>query len=102
MHMGHQAPITVRASNLELPERRAGKGYSATEGFDFKSCPTLPQLIGGEVKGRENDDEITCFINDLGLGLQFAVIGGLVYEAAKTKGLGHDLPTDWFTEDVHP
>ena len=23
-------------------------------------------------------------------------------ETAREAGLGHDLPTDWFTEDVHP
>jgi hypothetical protein len=26
----------------------------------------------------------------------------VVYAKAKAAGLGHDLPTDWFTEDVHP
>jgi hypothetical protein len=26
----------------------------------------------------------------------------LVYRKAKESGLGHDVPTEWFTEDVHP
>jgi hypothetical protein len=26
----------------------------------------------------------------------------VVYRKAKGSGLGHELPTDWFTEDVHP
>jgi alanine dehydrogenase len=102
MHMGHQTPITVRAADLVVPDHQKGKGWGARHGFDFDSCPTLPQLISGEVKGRESNDEITCFINDLGLGLQFAVIGGIAFEAAKAKGIGNELPTDWFTEDVHP
>ena len=42
------------------------------------------------------------FINDLGLGLQFAAVAGLVYRKAVEAGIGHELPTDWFTEDVHP
>jgi hypothetical protein len=25
-----------------------------------------------------------------------------VYRKAKEAGVGHDLPTDWFTQDVHP
>ena len=46
--------------------------------------------------------EVTCFINNLGLGYQFAAAGAVVYRKAKEHGLGHDLPTDWFTQDVHP
>jgi len=33
---------------------------------------------------------------------RFAAAGSVVYRKAKEAGLGHDLPTDWFTEDVHP
>ena len=55
--------------------------------------------------GREGEStffEVTCFINNLGLGYQFAAAGAAVYRKAKESGLGHDLPTDWFTQDVHP
>ena len=45
---------------------------------------------------------MTCFLNNLGLGYQFAVAGSVVYRKAKERGKGRDLPTDWFTEDVHP
>ena len=45
---------------------------------------------------------MTCFINNIGLGYQFAAAGALVYRKAKERGLGYELPTDWFTEDVHP
>ena len=59
-------------------------------------------MIMGEAQGRASDDEITSFINDMGLGLQFAAAAGLAYRKAKEAGLGNELPTDWFTEDVHP
>ena len=36
------------------------------------------------------------------LGSQFAAAGSVVYRKAKERGIGHELPTDWFTEDVHP
>jgi hypothetical protein len=26
----------------------------------------------------------------------------VIYKRAKDQGAGHDLPTDWFTETVHP
>ena len=43
---------------------------------------------------------MTCFINNIGLGYQFAAAGAVVYRKAKESGLGHQVPTDWFTEDV--
>ncbi len=102
LHIGHQRPDIVRARDLELPEQRSGQGWAANRDFDYDSCPKLPEMIAGEATGREDDDETTCFINDLGLGLQFAAVAGLVWRKAKAEGLGHELPTDWFTEDVHP
>jgi hypothetical protein len=42
------------------------------------------------------------FVNDNGLGTQFAMCGAALYKKAVAANAGHDLPTDWFTEDVHP
>lgn len=102
LHYGQQRPDTIAAKGLEPPDRRAGKGWAALRTFDYDSCPKLPEMIMGEARGRESDDETTCFINDMGLGLQFAAAAGLAYRKAKEAGLGNELPTDWFTEDVHP
>ena len=102
LHFGQQRPDTVTADGLEPPDRRAGKGWAALSTFDYDSCPKLPEMIMGEAQGRVSDDEITSFINDMGLGLQFAAAAGLAYRKAKEAGLGNELPTDWFTEDVHP
>ena len=41
-------------------------------------------------------------MNNLGLGYQFAAAGSVVYRKAREQGVGHELPTDWFTETVHP
>lgn len=45
---------------------------------------------------------MTTFVNTVGMGLQFAAIGSLVWEKAMEKGIGLDIPTDWFLEDMHP
>ncbi len=60
----------------------------------------LDQVIAGKVKGRSRDDEITMFRGH-GLGLQFAAVGAKVYELAKKRGLGHEIPTEWFTQTLH-
>jgi alanine dehydrogenase len=38
----------------------------------------------------------------MGLGYQFAAAGWLIYTKAKAQGLGRELPTEWFTEDLQP
>jgi ornithine cyclodeaminase/alanine dehydrogenase-like protein (mu-crystallin family) len=79
-----------------------GQGWQLAEEIDFKQLATLPELVIGRVDGRKSDTDVTCFINNIGLGFQFAAAGALVYRKAKENGLGHEVPTDWFTEDVHP
>jgi alanine dehydrogenase len=33
-------------------------------------------------------------------GLQFSACGGIVYQRAKAQGLGQEIPTDWFLQDI--
>jgi len=62
----------------------------------------LGDFAAGHAPGRERADEVTLFVNNIGMGLQFAAVGALVFEAAHSRGLGRELPTDWLTETVHP
>ena len=57
-------------------------------------------LKAGKVPGRANSRQITFFINAGTQGLQFAACAGKVYQLAKEKGLGRELPTEWFLQDV--
>jgi ornithine cyclodeaminase/alanine dehydrogenase-like protein (mu-crystallin family) len=101
-HRQEPSPIHVVAKGVVIEEKVEGRGWQLAEEIDFKTLPTLPELIIGRVEGRKSDADVTCFINNIGLGYQFAAAGSVVYRKAKEAGLGHDLPTDWFTEDVHP
>jgi len=51
---------------------------------------------------RTANARVTCFLNPLGLGYQFAAVGAAIYRNAKAKGVGNELPTDWFTEKEIP
>jgi ornithine cyclodeaminase/alanine dehydrogenase-like protein (mu-crystallin family) len=66
------------------------------------SLPTLFEIIAGGHRGRTRAGEIICFVNNLGMGYQFAATGHIVYEEARRQGLGRELPTEWFTETVQP
>jgi ornithine cyclodeaminase/alanine dehydrogenase-like protein (mu-crystallin family) len=102
IHMNEGTPIHVTTKDLVLPEKSDGHGWEVGSDIDFDKLPTLPDLITGRAQGRTSDTEVTCFINNIGLGYQFAAAGSLLYRKAKESGAGRDLPTDWFTEDVHP
>jgi alanine dehydrogenase len=64
--------------------------------------PNLHDLVLGRAKGRTSPEQITAFLNYVGLGYQFAALGALVHRNAMKQGAGRELPTDWFTEDVNP
>src|SRR5262249_7511469 len=102
IHWNDPTPIHVAAKDVVIEEKVAGRGWQLAEEIDFDKLPTLPELVVGRVEGRKSDADVTCFINNIGLGYQFAAAGSLVYRKAKESGLGHDVPTEWFTEDVHP
>jgi ornithine cyclodeaminase/alanine dehydrogenase-like protein (mu-crystallin family) len=64
--------------------------------------PTISQLVNGQHPGRTKDDAISCFCNNVGLGVQFAAVGSEVLARAREARVGREIPTDWFLEDVHP
>jgi alanine dehydrogenase len=82
------------------PEHTAG--WWNAPGNRFAEYPDLAQLVARKVRGRTDPNEITCFVNNVGIGLQFAAAGALVLDKAQAAGLGHELPDDWFSETVHP
>jgi alanine dehydrogenase len=62
--------------------------------------PEFADLVTGKCPGRTRRDEITFYRNVGNQGLQFSAVGGWVYEQAKRKGLGREIPTEWFLQDI--
>jgi len=56
----------------------------------------LGDLVNGNCRGRGDDKEITFFKNNTGMGIQFAATARKMYEKAKEKGIGTELPLDLF------
>lgn len=102
VHTHDTTPLIVVAEGAPFQEESKDRAWNAAKDLDFNAYPTLPDLIVGREKGRESDEEVTCFLNNLGLGYQFAAAGSVIYNRAVEQGIGNDLPTDWFTETVHP
>lgn len=102
VHTHEGTPAYEATAGLEVPEYQLDQGWGLGSEINFASLPDLPTLITGSATGRRSPDEVTCFLNNIGLGYQFAAAGATIYQNAKRSGLGHELPTEWFTEDVHP
>jgi alanine dehydrogenase len=75
----------------------AQKGIKA-----WDSIHEIQDLLSGKAPGRTRPDEITVFNNNTGAGTQFAALGSAVLKRARDLGLGREIPTEWFLEDVSP
>jgi alanine dehydrogenase len=81
------------------PEEQARIPNPVEDAYQGK-YESLIDLMGGKTKGRQSPDDITYFINSGTQGLQFAAVAGRVYAMAKERGLGREVPTDWFLQDI--
>jgi hypothetical protein len=52
------------------------------------------------VKGRTSPDQITYSERGNLQGAQFHAVAGKVYELVKRAGLGREIPTEWFLQDI--
>ena len=65
-----------------------------------KSWPLYADVIARRATDRTSAKEITQYRAVGNWGLQFAACGGLAYREAKARGLGRQLPTDWFLQSI--
>ena len=94
--------------------REEGKARGPVEPLDLATIPTLADLLSGKVPGRTSDAQITYFggrnlghgteasFGSSGTGVQFSALGYDIYQRAKEAGIGREVPSDWFLEDLHP
>jgi alanine dehydrogenase len=76
----------------------------------IKNAPEIADLVSEKVPGRKSDDQITIFANGghgwghdggPGYGIQFTAMAKLIYDLAKERGVGRQLPLEWFQQDVN-
>lgn len=95
--VGH-SPVAYVAGTEEqmrrLPPRPQAKPKIA------QGWPNYCDLYYGRAKGRENDQQITFYHNFGNQGLAFASLGGYVLGKAQSMGVGRQIPTEWFLQDI--
>ena len=88
-----------------LPEKNPQPGFGGdspefTDRGKGGDKPDFADLVSGKAPGRTSPDQITFYRNVGNQGLQFSAVGGLVYEKAKERGMGREIPTEWFLQDI--
>jgi ornithine cyclodeaminase/alanine dehydrogenase-like protein (mu-crystallin family) len=67
---------------------------------DRLNLPTLGDLFAGRAAGRTSPSQTSFFHNVGAFGSQFVAVAAAAYEAALAAGVGRQIPTDWFLENV--
>ena len=95
--------IAIGVDRQTIPDVAEGWQHPLTrEDCAMWDFPILSELVNGQHPGRTREESISCFCNNVGLGLQFAAVGSEVLARAREARVGREIPTDWFLEDVHP
>jgi ornithine cyclodeaminase/alanine dehydrogenase-like protein (mu-crystallin family) len=68
--------------------------------FGWDKVCELGQVLAGHHPGRTSQQQIIYYKSNTGVGIQFAAAGALIYEKCKERGLGRDLPSEWFGADL--
>jgi ornithine cyclodeaminase/alanine dehydrogenase-like protein (mu-crystallin family) len=60
----------------------------------------LADIVDGKAKGRTSDAQITYSERGNIQGAQFYAVAGAAYEEARRRGIGREIPTEWFLQDI--
>jgi len=96
---------TLPGHEAKIPEFGTGEyrnDHLIHDVINWKNRPLLADVVGKRVLPRTDANAITCFLNNPGTGIQFVAAAGHVLQQAKAQGIGHEIPTDWFLQSVHP
>jgi ornithine cyclodeaminase/alanine dehydrogenase-like protein (mu-crystallin family) len=83
----------IAVDSLEQAKMEAGDLIQAFDGdaARWESVRELSQIVDGKIAGRNDDKEITLF-KSIGIAEEDIATASRVYELAKEKGVGRDVP----------
>ena len=91
-YMGSRAPEEVQFDRSEDPALQP-------------KMRTLGGVIAGVEEGRTRPEQITLFsssgLGSAGLGIQLLSVAARAYKKARERGLGRELSTEWFSQEIH-
>jgi alanine dehydrogenase len=98
-------PAMYDRADVVIVNTQSGYGRGSAGHYDASTdwarYPTLGQLLEGQTAGRADDQQVTFFMNNAGIGFQFAAVGARVLELAQAAGVGRQVPDELFTQTWH-
>ena len=97
-----RATLVVAHSKAGAIEHRNGDLAAPVAAgiLSWEKIVDFPALVAGDAPRRAQRGDITVFKNNGGVGMQFAAVAPGVYELARERGIGRELPSAWFVEKM--
>ena len=93
-------PDTPKFQDHHYHRKMAEEGVKETDTDPLADkTASLADLLADSSQGRTSPEQITYSNRGNLQGAQFHAVAGRVYEEAKARGLGREVPTEWFLED---
>jgi ornithine cyclodeaminase/alanine dehydrogenase-like protein (mu-crystallin family) len=91
---------SVDRTTLFKPSAHAGNGWPRSREPDAQRVVPLPDIVVGRHPGRSDAREITLLgaYESFGPGTGYSALGAVALERARQRGLGRELPDEWFTQ----
>ncbi len=89
-----------RAEHAAAEFSTAPQALGGKDERDLPSAVTLGELCAEAARGRTDAAQKTYFANNEGHGVQFSAAGAFVLKRARERGVGRELPTEWFLQDI--
>ena len=96
---GNMTYAALPGERVNFRKKEIGKGDRHGVNAEGKTV-LLDELLSGAKKGRTSPKEISYSARGNLQGAQFFSVAGRVYELAKEKGLGKEIPTEWLLQDI--
>ena len=88
---------SARPAAMAATRKNRARGHGAIRP---ERMVMLAELLDGRRAGRASDAQVTYSERGNLQGAQFYAIAGHIYEQARSRGLGRELPTEWFLQDI--
>jgi len=91
--------LVYMAPRMRTGNKPEGQSTGFRQSVDNSKVVYFKEILRGAI-GREEPDDITYSERGNIMGAQFHAIAGRVYELARERGAGTEIPTEWFLQDI--
>lgn len=104
--LSHEVPLPAYdRADVVIVNTKSGFGRGQAGHFDnstdWTRYPTLGELLLGQTPTRVDEHQVTFFMNNAGIGYQFAAVGARVLELAQDANVGCHLQDELFSQTWH-